>query len=188
MDLGVAKPGDALRFGQHGGRGAGALLAARVRNNAVGAELVAAFDDGDVAAVRIGPRGELGVEGLVGLAVVETSDAGLPRLKPVEHLRQVPIAGRTGDQRDVGRALEDALAFLLSDAAEDAEELAFALHLLVLVQPVKDLLLRLIADGTGVIEDQVGVSLVDHLGIALLLQRADHLFGVVRIHLAAKSL
>ncbi len=71
LNLGVAQVGDAPRLGEHRGRTAAALLAARVRDDAVGAELVAAFDDGDVAAVGILARGELGLEGLVGLAVVE---------------------------------------------------------------------------------------------------------------------
>ncbi len=108
-------------FGEDGGGGAAALFAARVRDDAVGAELVAAFDDGDVAAVGIGARGELGLEGLVGLAVVEAGDAGLAGFEAGEHLGQVAVGGGAGDERDVGGALEDLLAFLLGDAAEDGE-------------------------------------------------------------------
>ena len=44
-----------------------------------------------------------------------------------EHLGQLAVGGRTGDERDVGGALEDLLAFLLGDAAEDGELLALAL-------------------------------------------------------------
>src|SRR5215469_10785044 len=77
LNLGVAKASDALSFGQHRGRRARALLAPRIRNNAVGAELVATLDDGDVAAVGIRARGEFGVEGLVRLAVVEPGHARL---------------------------------------------------------------------------------------------------------------
>ncbi len=79
--------GDALGFGEDGGGGAAALFAARVRHDAVGAELVAAFDDGDVAAVGVGAGGELGVEGLVGLAVVEAGDAGFAGFEAGEHRR-----------------------------------------------------------------------------------------------------
>ena len=164
-----------------------ALFAARVRNDAVGAELVAAFDDGDVAAMRVGARGELGVEGLVGLAVVQAGDAGLAGFEAGEHVRQVAVAGRACDQRDVGRLLEDLVAFLLRDAADHGELLAFALHPLVLVQAMEDLLLGLVADGAGVVEDQAGVGFVRHLGVAFLHQRADDFFRVVRVHLAAEG-
>ncbi len=40
------------------------------------------------------------------------------------------------------------------------ELLALALHPLVLVQAVEDLLLRLVADGAGVVQDQARVGLV----------------------------
>ena len=77
LDLGVAEVGDAAGFFEDGGGGAAALLAAGVGDDAVGAEFVAAFDDGDVAAVGVLAGGELGLEGLVGLAVVEAGDAVL---------------------------------------------------------------------------------------------------------------
>src|SRR6185437_10517470 len=93
LNFGIAESGDALRLGQHRGGRARALLAARIWNHTVGAELVASFDDGDVAAVRIGARGELGVEGLVSLAVVKPGDASLPSLETEEHLGKVTIAG-----------------------------------------------------------------------------------------------
>ena len=43
-----------------------------------------------------------------------------------QHLRQIAIGGRSGDERDVGRALEDLFALLLGDAAEHGELLALA--------------------------------------------------------------
>ncbi len=101
---------------------------------------------------------------------------------------QVAVAGRAGDERDVRRALEDLFAFLLRDAAEHGELLALALEPLVLVQAVEDLLLGFVADGAGVVEDQPGVGFVRHLDVALMLQRADDLFGVVGVHLAAEGL
>ena len=81
LDVGEARVGHAPRFRQHRIRSPAALFAARERNHAVGAELVAAFDDGDVSAMRIAARGEFGFKGLVGLAVVETSDALVPCLE-----------------------------------------------------------------------------------------------------------
>ncbi len=110
-----------------------------------------------------------------------------PASRRCKHVGQVAIGGGTGDDRDVGGALEDLLAFLLGDAAEDGELLAFALHPLVLVQPVEDLLLGLVADGAGVVEDQPGFGLVGDLGVAFVLQGPDDLFGVMGIHLAAEG-
>ena len=53
---------------------------------------------------------------------------------------------------------------------------------------MEDLLLRLVADGASVVEDQARIGLILHLRIALVLERPDHLFGVVRVHLAAEGL
>jgi hypothetical protein len=47
------------------------------------------------------------------------------------------------------------------------------MQLLVIVQPVEDFLFRLVADGAGVVQDQVGGSLGIYLGIALMTQSAD---------------
>src|SRR5580704_14628903 len=47
LDFGVAAIGHTLRFGEDYGGRAAALFAARVRDDAVSAELVAALDDGD---------------------------------------------------------------------------------------------------------------------------------------------
>ena len=135
---------------------AAALFAARVRDDAVGAELVAAFDDGDVSAVGILARGEFGFECLVGLPVVEAGDAILAGFESAEHLGQLAIRGGTGDERDVRRALEDLLAFLLRDTAKHAEAFAGLVQLLVVVEAIEDFLFGFVADGAGVVEDQAG--------------------------------
>src|SRR5205823_3236428 len=78
LDFGITSVGHASRFGQHGIRGPAALLAARERNYAIGAELVAAFNNGDIAPVRIAAGREFGLEALVGLAIVQSGYAALP--------------------------------------------------------------------------------------------------------------
>ena len=156
LDLGVAGIGHALRFGQHRRRGAAAFLAARVRHHAVGAELVAALDDGDVSAMRIGASGELGLECLLRLAVVEPGNVLSSLLQLHQHLRQLVIGGRAGNDRHVGRALEDPFAFLLGDAAEHGETFALLVQRLVFVETIEDLLLGLIADRAGVVQNEVG--------------------------------
>ncbi len=54
-----------------------------------------------------------------------------------QHLRQLGVAGGAGNQTDVRSAFEDALAFLLRDAAENAEYFALAGGALELLEPVK---------------------------------------------------
>ena len=84
------------------------------------------------------------------------------------------------------RAVEDLLAFLLRHAAEHAEDLALPGLALEVLQAVEDLLLGLVADAAGVVEHESGFFGRFHLRVALRQQRADDLFGVVGIHLAAK--
>jgi hypothetical protein len=60
------------------------------------------------------------------------------------------------------------------------------LQFFVLVQSVEDLLLGLVADGAGVVENQSRVGLVG-LGVALAQQRPDNFLRVVGVHLAAEG-
>ena len=73
--------------------------------------------------MRVGAGGELGFESLIGLAIVEPGDACLPGFDLHQHLGQIAVRSRTGNQRHIGRALENLLAFLLGDAAQHAERL-----------------------------------------------------------------
>src|SRR5277367_4398448 len=145
LNLGVSGVGHALRLGQHRRRCPAALLAARVRNHAVGAELVAALDDRDVSPVGIRARSKLRLEGLFGLAVVEPGNALRSLLQLYQHLRKSVIRSRAGDDGDVRRTLEDPLALLLRHASEHSKALSLLVQRLVVVEPVEDLLLRLIA-------------------------------------------
>ena len=58
---------------------------------------------------------------------------------------------------------------------------------LVIGEPVENLLLSLVPDGAGIVENQVGLLDRLHLPIAFLYQRADDLFGIVHIHLTAEG-
>jgi hypothetical protein len=62
------------------------------------------------------------------------------------------------------------------------------MQFLVVVEAVEDLLLGFVADGAGVVEDQAGIFFRLHLPVTLMLQCANHLFGVMGIHLAAEGL
>ena len=138
--------------------------------------------------MRIGAGGEFGFEGLVRLAVIEPGDTIRARLDLHQHLRQVAIRGRTGYQGNVWRPLKDFLALLLGDTAEHGKALPFLAQLLEVVEAVEDLLLGLVANRAGVVEDEVSLFLALHLRVPLRDERAHDLFGVVEVHLAAKGL
>ena len=84
-------------------------------------------------------------------------------------------------------ALENLFAFLLRHAAEHAELFALGQELLVVRQTMENFLLRLVADGAGVVENQVGLLDRFYLFISFVDERADDLFGVVDVHLATEG-
>ena len=85
------------------------------------------------------------------------------------------------------RAFENLFAFLLRHTAEHPELLALLLKGFEVGEAVEDLLLGLVADGAGVVQDQIGLLDGLHPAVALGNERADHLFGVVHVHLAAEG-
>jgi hypothetical protein len=105
--------------------------------------------------VRVVAAGERGVERLFGIEA-QPGDAAGAGFKLHQHLAEARVAGRSANQADMRRALENLLAFLLRHAAQDTEDLALA-GALELLQAVEDLLLGLIADAARVVEDQPGV-------------------------------
>ena len=62
------------------------------------------------------------------------------------------------------------------------------MQFLVVVEAVEDFLFGFVADGAGVVEDQAGFFFGFNLPVALMLQCADDLFGVMGIHLAPECL
>ena len=188
LNFGVAQIGHLAGFGEHRIRSPAALFSAGERHHAVGAELVASFNDGDVTAIRVGARGELSLKALVGFAIVEPGHTAVPCLDLNQHLRQIAIRSRSGYQRNVRRFFENLVAFLLGHAAEHAKSLALLLEFLVIGQAMENFLLSFITNGASVVEHQPGFFDGGDLAVSLRNQRADDLFGVVGIHLAAESL
>ena len=88
----------------------------------------------------------------------------------------------------MGRALKNLFAFLLRDAPQHPKLLAFRLQLLEIGQAMEDLLLRLVANGAGVVQDEIGLLHSVDLAIALLQQRPNDLFRVVDVHLTTERL
>src|SRR5436309_8229765 len=85
------------------------------------------------------------------------------------------------------RALKNLFAFLLRHTAQYAKFFSLCLELLVVGETMKDLLFRLITDGAGVVENEVGILDRRHLAISLRHERANHFLRIVHVHLAAKS-
>ncbi len=72
----------------------------------------------------VAPR-ERRVERFVGIEA-QARDAPVAGLELHQHLRQLRVAGRSRNQADVRRFLENLLAFLLRHAADHGEDLALA--------------------------------------------------------------
>src|SRR5579862_3253622 len=114
---------------------------------------------------------------------------GQPRLpfQLRQHDWQILVRSRSADERDVGGTVENLFAFLLRYAAEHSEFFSLRLQLLVIGQSMKNFLLRLIADRTGVVENQIRRFDRLDLLITFLDERSHDLFRVVNVHLAAES-
>ena len=83
------------------------------------------------------------------------------------------------------RELEDVLPVVLGNAAQNAKSPSIDL-LLEVRQPCENLLLRLIANGAGVVENQSGLVRRLHLRVAARGERASNFLRVVHVHLAAE--
>ena len=136
--------------------------------------------------MRIVAARERGVEGFLGIET-QSGDAAVPCLELNQHLRKFGVARRSGDQAHVRSLLKNALAFLLGDAADHGEDFSLAVSL-ELVEAVKDFLLGFVANAAGVVDDQLGRFGIGDLRVTAVNERADDLFGVVRVHLAAEGL
>ncbi len=134
---------------------AAAFRAARERNYAVGAGLVAALNDGDVGPVRIVAARKRRIECLVRIQA-QPGDAAISLLQLYQHLRQFGVAGGPGHQADVGSTIENRFALLLCDAAKNSEYFALP-GAFELIEAVKYFLLCFVADAAGVVEDQLSI-------------------------------
>ena len=160
------------------------LGAARIGDDAIGAELVAPLlhrqERGRADAAAAGQRAELRQRGHVG---VETK---LAAPGPRDQIGQVVIRLWSHDDIDAGAA-RDLLAFGLRDAAGHRDHRVDA----VLPQAADvriDLLGRLFADVAGVEHDEVGCIGVVGGGQALRRHQFAHPLAVIDVHLAAERL
>ena len=84
-------------------------------------------------------------------------------------------------------AFEDLVALLLRDANEYTEHLAIMLFF-KLIQAVKYLLFRFIANAAGVVQQQVRFAWSIGLCVPARKQRPNNLFGIMDVHLTTERL
>ena len=188
LNLRISQVRQLPRFVQHRRRSPAPLLAARIGHHAVSAEFVAALNNSDVPAMRISPSRELRLEALISQAIIKPGNPLPASLQLHQHLRKLAIRSRPAHQRYIRRPLKNLFPLLLRHASQDAKLFPLRTILLIIREPVKDLLLRLVANRAGVIKDQPRLFHRWNLPIPLLQKRPHHLLGVVRIHLAAEGL
>ena len=92
LNFGIACFNQSTGFGENGIAGTAAFGSARVRHDAIGAGVVAAFDDGEVRTQRIVAAGDFGFEGLVGVQI-EAGDATAAGFNLIEELRELAVTG-----------------------------------------------------------------------------------------------
>ncbi len=185
LDFGVARVGEAASFGEDGIARAAAFGPARVRHYAVGAGIVAAFDDGDVGAQKIIAARDFGFESFVGVEI-EAGDAAAAGFELRDQLGEFAVAGGAADQADPRSAFENFFAFLLGEAAEHADDFAVRYRFPV-AQARENFLRGFFADAAGVVEDEIGLRGSGDRAIALPLEHAGNFFAVVVVHLAAEG-
>src|ERR1700756_3997017 len=86
------------------------------------------------------------------------------------------------------RPLKNPFTLLLRHATQHAKLLALLPQFLVISQAMKNLLLRLVANGAGVVEDEIRFLNRRDLPVALRQERAHDFLRVMHVHLAAESL
>ena len=108
----------------------------------------------------------------------------------VQHLGDRVQLSRSDDHIDVRRPLEDRFLVLLCHASHDTDHLsriAF-LHLADLAERAVNLLLRIFANATGVVQNAISLLRRPDHRVAVPLQIGNHHLAVQNIHLAADGL
>ena len=158
-----------------------------MRDNAVGAGVIAAFDDGQEGADGIVAAGHFGLEGFIGVEL-ETRDTGFAGFELRQELRQDAITCGTTNHAYPRSTLENSLPFLLGDATKNADDFVLAALSAKITEAGEDFLSSLFADAAGVEEDEAGFFGGINLPIAASCKNASNFLGVVNVHLAAESL
>ena len=164
-----------------------ALAAARIGNDAVGAELVAAALDRDP---RAHPRPASGLEVAVGLVAVEPGVRDRLAGRAREQLGKRPVAVGADHQVEHARLIEQLGTQMLGHASGDSDHQGRVAPLepREVAEPPEDPLLGVLADRAGVEHHRVGVLGALGEAHAGAQEHARHHLAVGQVHLAAIGL
>ena len=170
------------------GRFEAALAAAHVGDDAEGAELVAAADDGHPGVGGASVRGRVDADVVLGAAQAGVEEGLVGALG--QQVRQPRVGVGAGDQVDPGRPPGQRLGQVLGHAAEDAEGQARAPgpQAVELAGAADDALLRVLAHGAGVDEDHVRLLGAVDEAVPGAGEDRGHQLRVGHVHLAAVGL
>src|SRR5205085_12515844 len=108
------------------------------------------------------------------------------RSSAVEHCIEMSDVAGSHDEVDPWRAFQNRFAFLLRDAAADADrQVTLALHLAEAAEAGEDFVLRLFADRAGVQQDEIGGRLIFDALVAAQFEIAGQALAVEIVHLTA---
>src|SRR6185437_6718749 len=99
---------------------------------------------------------------------------------------QLALACRSAHETDPGRALENVFTFLLSQAAENADDFIFR-DSTPFAEARKDFLRRFFADAASVVQHKVRFRRIRRGRVSTIKQHARHFFGIMHVHLAAEG-
>ena len=188
LDFPGARVDRVARLGDDVGSRPHALVAARVRDDAEGAEFVAAFDDGDVGLDGIEASRDAKRERDVAERVeIEDRRRTVGSVnRAVHEYRETLQVLRADDHVHRVRTREDPVALLLRHAAGDGDDRPRAFldrHLTELAKTREEFFLGPLAHAAGVDDDDVCVAIVGRGLVARLLEESGHALGVVHVHL-----
>src|SRR5215471_8921094 len=98
------------------------LATARVWHDAISAELVAAFDNGNEGDIPGGARRRRHIPHFTSGAFIEINDAAFTFERPRNQLRQTIRSSRARNHRDHGAGVKDRRAFQLRHTTHHADE------------------------------------------------------------------
>ena len=196
LDLFGSRVSRVLRLGDDVAHWTHALLPARIRDDAEGAELVAPFDDRHVRLERIeAPRDPEWKRDVVERIQIQ-GRGSMPAVRvtfdrTIHQHRQALDVLRPDDHVDGARSREDGVTFLLRDASGDGDNRAvagFEPVVMNFAEPREQLLFGLLANAARVDDDDIGVAIVVSGLVARLLEEAGHPLRVMKVHLTAERL
>ena len=181
------------RFFQHVFHRPRSFHPAGIGNDAVGAEVVAAFLDGKIGAGAFGTVFRQMVEfafgGKLGVDDAEVLVAG----DFLQNFGNPVIGEGAGGKIDERRPSGDFSVFRLNHAADDADDgfqpggLAFFFNQINAAEVGKKLFRRFFPDVAGVEDDQAGLGGGSRRGVSHVLQNAGNALRIVNVHLAAEG-